>query len=175
MLSLRLFFLISITFFIFLSANLAVAQDSLRDRFLKERKKFIEFTVLDVAGRLTNGERSVIKTSFLTAHGRLLAAIIRLEAITSRIGSRIQKLQLPTRTFENEQRKLDEARSSLAAAHRALGKSFFDFENIFTASSPLAGYHFIRSTVDNDIIAQINRAHRALVEIIVMLREMPEQ
>lgn len=52
MLALRLFSLISVTFFIFLSANLTIAQDSLRDRFLKERKKFIEFTVLDVAGTI---------------------------------------------------------------------------------------------------------------------------
>lgn len=158
---------VSVVFLLSCTAGILVAragENDLEKLFRQEQVRFIDFTIVTDAkdSESTMQARSRLKSSFVLTHNRLIASIIRLEDIISRVD---------VVDGEEGKERLEDARSELREAREALKISRADFEEMFLSNNLQDALNNIQTDIDSNIIARLQNAHKILVELILDLKQ----
>ncbi len=146
------------------------AESGVRDRFLKERRKFFELVGSEQLGP---DKRIILKESFRRTFERSLAALLRLENISSRLKKYEVKQGIDEDSFQKAFVKIAVADRSLLNARSAINKMVVDFENIFAVKKSLddsaSALRELRYSFGANGISELQAAHTALVEATLLL------
>ncbi|MEK7150849.1 MAG: hypothetical protein AAB783_01485 [Patescibacteria group bacterium] len=146
------------------------AASSVRDIFLKERKRFFE---LPGAEQLGVEKRVILKEAFRRTFERSLAALLRLENISSRLKKYEVKKEIDKDSLEKAFSKIAAADQSLLNARSAISRMVIDFENIFdtneSSDDPASAFRELRYSFGAEGVLELQAAHTALVEATLLL------
>lgn len=115
-------------------------------------------------GKLQSARNGIMRVA-----NRFDVHIRNLESLSSRIASRINKIEQSGKDTTQAKAKLNEANMKIQESKDALVKLQQDFETAITSASPKKNFAASKDKLVKGVMDKIKAAHKALVETVVIL------
>jgi DNA repair exonuclease SbcCD ATPase subunit len=138
-----------------------------RDDF-KERKAS---AAAEFKERLSERRKEHIKQWWARVNRRLSAVIERLYKLADKIDGRLDRAEAAGKDVSEQRDDLTEARAKIDAAKQKLADATAEVESIIADGTPREAFAKLRE-LHKGVISSIREAHRALVAVLVSLRDL---